>query len=108
MLHLSFLQMQIRGRAAYQEVMLAMPCYCSVLVDCSVLKCASADMWLLCHCRPSNPPSASDIIIDSMCEYALTGYGGTDLNEFEDLDVKQERDRKRKVKAAKNAKEKDT
>ncbi|EIE20708.1 hypothetical protein COCSUDRAFT_54203 [Coccomyxa subellipsoidea C-169] len=58
--------------------------------------------------EPSNPPSASDIIIDSMCEYALTGYGGTALNEFEDLDVKQERDRKRNVAAAKKAKDRAT
>jgi len=40
-----------------------------------------------------------------MCEYALSGYGGTAMSEYEDPDVKQERDRKRKVKAAKAAKD---
>ncbi len=55
------------------------------------------------HCRPSNPPSASDIAIDSMCEYALSGYGKASLLDYEDPEETQEKDRKRRVKKAKEA-----
>jgi hypothetical protein len=57
-----------------------------------------------CDLRPSNPPSASDVVIEGMCEYALNGYGQTNLMEFEDQEEVQERDRKRRVKKYKDKK----
>ena len=52
--------------------------------------------------RPSNPPSASDVVIEGMCEYALNGYGQTNLMEFEEQEEVQERDRKRRVRKYKD------
>lgn len=57
--------------------------------------------------RPSNPPSASDVVIEGMCEYALNGYGQTNLMQFEEHEEVQERDRKRRVKKYKDKKEAD-
>lgn len=54
-------------------------------------------------CRPSTPPSASDVVIDSMCEYALSGYGKSSLADYEDPDETQEKNRRRRVKKAKEA-----
>ena len=56
-------------------------------------------------CRPSNPPSASDIAIEGICEYALNGYGQTKLMEFEEAEVVEERDKKRQVKVYKEQKQ---
>lgn len=53
-------------------------------------------------CRPANPPSASDVVIDSICEYALEGYGRA-ADKFEDVETTQEKDRRRRVKRAKAA-----
>jgi hypothetical protein len=36
-----------------------------------------------------------------MCEYALSGYGKASLSEYEDLEETQDKDRKRRVKKAK-------
>ena len=62
------------------------------------------DMHASC-CRPSNPPSASDIAIEGICEYALNGYGQTKLMEFEEAEVVEERDKKRQVKVYKEQKQ---
>jgi len=58
-------------------------------------------------CRPADPPSASDIVIDSICEYALEGYGRA-ADKYEDPEASQEKDRRRKVSRARaDAAEKD-
>ena len=51
-------------------------------------------------CRPEDPPSASDVAIDSICEYALEGYGKA-ANRYRDPEVASEKDRKRRVRKAK-------
>ena len=52
--------------------------------------------------RPANPPSASDIVIDSICEYALEGYGMAS-DKYVDPEVSVEKDRRRRVSKAKAA-----
>lgn len=51
-------------------------------------------------CRPEDPPSASDVAIDSICEYALEGYGRA-ANKYQDPEIASEKDRKRRVRKAK-------
>ena len=51
-------------------------------------------------CRPKDPPSASDVAIDSICEYALEGYGRA-ASRYQDPEAASEKDRKRRVKKAK-------
>ncbi len=51
-------------------------------------------------CRPEDPPSASDVAIDSICEYALEGYGKA-ANRYQDPEIASEKDRKRRVRKAK-------
>ena len=53
-------------------------------------------------CRPADPPSASDIVIDSICEYALEGYGRAS-DKYVDPEVSVEKDRRRRVGRAKAA-----
>ncbi len=53
-------------------------------------------------CRPADPPSASDIVIDSICEYALEGYGMAS-DKYVDPEVSVEKDRRRRVSKAKAA-----
>ena len=60
---------------------------------------------LLSHvvmCRPADPPSASDIVIDSICEYALEGYGMAS-DKYVDPEISVEQDRRRRVSKAKAA-----
>ena len=44
------------------------------------------------------------MVIEGMCEYALNGYGQTDLMSFGDTEEVAERDRKRRVKKYKDKK----
>ena len=70
-----------------------------------ILQEAYVNMSVLC--RPADPPSASDIVIDSICEYALEGYGRA-ADKYEDPEASQEKDRRRKVSRARaDAAEKD-
>ncbi|CAL5220021.1 g1967 [Coccomyxa viridis] len=52
--------------------------------------------------EPADPPSASDIVIDSICEYALEGYGMAS-DKYVDPEVSVEKDRRRRVSKAKAA-----
>ena len=83
-------------------------CHCIGHCSCVNQGLQEAPQSLLALRRPADPPSASDIVIDSICEYALEGYGrASDM--YVDPEVSVEKDRRRRVSRAKAAAaEKDT